>query len=108
MANVDLIQLSQMSSSMRHHSHRPMDNQHLLYKLSKYSDTIANGDSSDDKELHEEEDVNDDVVDLNGSGKAKYGSHVVMDYLPTASYIEPFHFGTIPRADSPNQQQPGE
>ena len=80
----------------------------LESQADRYSDEIANGDSADDRDLHEEEDTNDDVVDYNGSGKAKYGSHVVMDYLPTASYIEPIHFGTIPREESPNQQQPGE
>ena len=38
-------------------------NQILLYK---YSDELANGDSADDRDIHEDEDMNDDVVDING------------------------------------------
>ena len=77
---------------------RPMDNQHLLYAFSKYSDSIANGDSADDKDLHEEEDTNDAVVDINGSGKARYGHAVPVDFF-AGNKIFPDHFGTIPRED---------
>jgi hypothetical protein len=31
-----------------------------------YSNEIANGDKSDDKELQDQDDVNDDIVDNNG------------------------------------------
>ena len=86
---------------------RPIDNQALLYKLNRYSDEVANGDEADDKDLHEEEDMNDDVVDLNGGTNRGYGSHVVMDYLPQASRIEPFHFGTVPRAFVQTESQLG-
>merc|ERR1711918_335088 len=41
---------------------RPKDNQALLYSVTRYSDELANGDSADDKDLHEEGDMNDDVV----------------------------------------------
>jgi len=34
--------------------------------LGKYSEELANGDSADDKDIHEDEDMNDDVVDVNG------------------------------------------
>jgi len=92
----------------------------LLYKLSKYSDTIANADASDDKELHEEEDANDAVVDINGSGRYRFGWNIPNDmpavgatpassgYLVPATHIESFHFGTNPRETSPNQLNPGE
>lgn len=43
-------------------------------QLNRYSDELANGDASDDKDLHEEEDVNDDVVDYNGHDHNGYGS----------------------------------
>ena len=81
---------------------RPIDNQHLLYEVTKYSDTIANGDESDDKELHEEEDPKDPVVDINGSGKARYGHAVPTDFF-AGNHIFPDHFGTVPRDESPNQ-----
>ena len=81
---------------------RPMDNQALLYAFSRYSDTIANGDSADDKDLHEEEDVNDDVVDINGSGKSRFGIKTNEEYF-AGNHIFEDHFGTIPREESPNQ-----
>ena len=73
----------------------------LLYKLNKYSDTLANGDSSDDKELAEENDAQDDVVDMNGSGNYRFHMHEPLDYMVPATHIEPFHFGTVPRSDNP-------
>jgi hypothetical protein len=42
--------------------------------LAKYSDELANGDKDDDKDLHEEEDMNDDVVDVRGHTNAGYGA----------------------------------
>ena len=104
LANKDMLQIASQVTRR----HRPRDNQALLTAIMRYSDEIANGDEADDKDLHEEEDMNDDVVDYNGQTNRGYGSHVVMNYLPTATYIEPFNFATTPRADSPNQQQPGE
>jgi hypothetical protein len=88
----------------------PIDNQMLLYKLSKYSDTIANGDASDDKELHEEEDGNDDVVDINGSGNYRFAMEEPLQWMVPATHIETGlgHFTTNPRDASPNQLQPGE
>jgi len=76
----------------------------------KYSDAIANGDSSDDKELKEEEDANDDVVDINGSGRYRFGWNLPNNYMVPATHIETGlgHFGTVPRDESPNQLNPGE
>ena len=44
------------------------NNAHSLMQLGsfKYSDELANGDSADDRDIHEDEDMNDDVVDYNG------------------------------------------
>ena len=92
--------LVQLNSEMRYENGRPIDNQMLLYKLSKYSDTIANGDYSDDKDLHEAEDENDDIVDINGSGRYRFAMNEPLHYMMPATYIEPFHFGTVPRSDN--------
>ena len=45
--------------------------------MRKYSDELANGDSADDRDIHEEEDVNDDVVDVNGSTNKGYAARDV-------------------------------
>ena len=87
-----------MTESVIARNGRPIDNQHLMYQVNRYSEEIANGDSADDKDLHEEEDVNDAVVDINGSGKARYGSAVPVDYF-AGNHIFADHFGTIPRED---------
>jgi hypothetical protein len=47
----------------------------------KYSDELCNGDADDDREIHEEEDMNDDVVDYNGGTHAGYGSKTMSDYV---------------------------
>jgi len=39
-----------------------------------YSNEIANGDRSDDKELEKENDMSDDIVDYNGHTNRGYGS----------------------------------
>lgn len=46
------------------------------YDVRFYSDEIANGDTADNKDLHEEEDTKDDVVDFNGSTFRGYGSRL--------------------------------
>ena len=70
--------------------------------MRKYSDTIANGDEADDKELHEEEDMNDDVVDYNGQTNRGYGSMDPMTRFVAGNHINaivgPGHFITEPRA----------
>lgn len=49
-------------------------------QLNRYSDELANGDTADDRDIHEDEDMNDDVVDVNGQTNAGYGSHVPSTY----------------------------
>lgn len=44
------------------------------YNVRSYSDEIANGDSADNRDIHEDEDMNDDVVDFMGQTNAGYGS----------------------------------
>jgi len=44
--------------------------------INQYSDELANGDSADNKDIHEDEDMNDDVVDVNGQTNRGYGSRV--------------------------------
>jgi len=39
-----------------------------------YSNELANGDRSDDKELEKEDDPNDAIVDYNGHTNRGYGS----------------------------------
>merc|ERR1712146_179882 len=80
--------------------HRPMDNQALLYDVTAYSVEIANGDSSDNKDLHEEEDMNDDVVDYNGQTNRGYGSMRPVDFF-AGNHIASGHFVTEPREFSP-------
>lgn len=67
----------------------------------KYSDELANGDGSDDKDLHEEEDMNDDVVDYQGQTNAGYASTLPSTHVANnnINYIGPGHFGTIPEAN---------
>ena len=55
------------------------ENQMQLYKMMKYSDTISNANADDDKELEEEEDPKNFVVDINGSGRFRFGAHVPND-----------------------------
>ena len=81
---------------------RPADNQALLYQYyeGSYADTLANGDSADNKDLHEEEDINDDVVDYNGSTNRGYGSMRPVDFF-ASNHIAYGNFLTEPREQSP-------
>jgi len=77
----------------------------------KYSDQLANGDRSDDKELEKEHDMTDDIVDENGHTNYGYAhtpyNQVDKPYrFDIAHYADnniknlfPEHFGTVPRAD---------
>ena len=89
----DLVQLGDMDQ-------RPKDNQALLYAFSSYADTLANGDSADNKDLHEEEDMNDAVVDYNGQTNRGYGSGRPVDFF-AGNHIAAGHFGTVPKETSP-------
>ena len=44
------------------------------YSEDRYSDTVANGDYTDDKPIEWEEDPNVDLVDYNGHTNAGYGA----------------------------------
>lgn len=60
----------QLGSTIRmtHHHKKPhnLKNLQSKYDVTAYSDELANGDSADNRDIHEEEDMNDDVVDFNG------------------------------------------
>jgi len=66
----------------------------------KYSDELANGDSADDREIHEEEDMNDDVVDFNGQTNRGYGSLVPVKFFEQ-NHIFNGHHIQVPRDDGP-------
>lgn len=70
-----------------------------LIQTKKPSDELANGDAMDDREIHEEEDMNDDVVDYNGQTNAGYGSTLPTTYFANnnINYVSPGHFLTEPR-----------
>lgn len=78
---------------------QPMRNSFVQMK-DKYSDELANGDSADDREIHEEEDMNDDVVDFNGQTNRGYGSAVPTDYFAGNHIMNGSHI-QIPRDDGP-------
>lgn len=92
----DLVQLGEMESK------KPKDNQALLWSYfeGSYADTLANGDSADNKDLHEEGDMNDDVVDYNGGTNRGYGSARPVDFF-AGNHIASGHFLTPPRETSP-------
>jgi hypothetical protein len=66
-------------------------------RLKKYSDELANGDSADDRDIHEEEDMNDDVVDVNGSTNRGYGSQVPSVYFENNHILSGSHIQGEPR-----------
>ena len=57
----------------------------------KYSDELANGDSADDRDIHEDEDMNDDVVDVNGHTNAGYGAYVPATFFTHNHIMEGSH-----------------
>ena len=61
-----------------------------------YSDELANGDSADNRDIHEDEDMNDDVVDEKGQTNAGYGSSMPVDFF-AGNHIFPDGFLTEPR-----------
>jgi len=76
----------------------PLRNSFL--QMNKYSDELANGDSADDREIHEEEDMNDAVVDVNGQTNRGYGSLLPSAYF-AQNHIMAGSMITIPRDDGP-------
>jgi len=69
-----------------------------MYNREPYSDELANGDSADNRDIHEDEDMNDDVVDFNGATNAGYGSKLPSSYVEhnTINDISAGHFLTDP------------
>ena len=65
----------------------------------KPSDETANGDRDDDKEIHEEEDMNDAVVDYNGHTNRGYGSATPKDFFNRNKIMDGHHI-TVPRDES--------
>jgi hypothetical protein len=67
-----------------------------MLQMYRYSDELANGDTMDDRDIHEDEDMNDDVVDYNGQTNAGYGSAVPESYFANnhINSISPGHFMT--------------
>jgi len=66
--------------------------------LNKYSDELANGDRDDDRDIHEEEDMNDDVVDYRGHTNAGYGALYTNSQFSVINHIMPGSMITVPRS----------
>ena len=64
-----------------------------------YSNELANGDRSDDKELEKENDPNDDIVDYNGHTNRGYGSQKPSDFFDI-NHIMPGSMITVPRDET--------
>jgi len=81
--------------------HHIMRNSALMQKSRRepYSNELANGDKSDDKELEKENDPNDFAVDLHGHTDRGYGSEVPSDYFDK-NHIMPGTHITIPRDET--------
>lgn len=79
---------------------QPMRNSALQLRSYKYSDELANGDSADDRDIHEDEDMNDDVVDVNGHTNRGYGSQVPSTYFAGNHIMSGSHI-TVPRDETP-------
>lgn len=75
-----------------------LENMMQLESQDLYSNQLANGDKSDDKEVERENDPNDAIVDYNGQTNAGYGSTLPTNYFQ-ANHIMPGSFGTVPRDD---------
>jgi len=65
-----------------------------------YSEELANGDSADNRDIHEDEDMNDDVVDVNGQTNAGYSSVLPTTYFAGNNIIAGSHI-QVPRNDAP-------
>ena len=75
-----------------------MRRHNLLGLNDLYSNELANGDKSDDREDEREGDVNDFIVDYNGQTNRGYGSEVPSKYF-AKNQILPGSFITTPRDD---------
>jgi len=64
-----------------------------------YSNELANGDRSDDKELEKENDMSDAIVDYNGHTNRGYGSQKPSDFFDL-NHIMPGSMITVPRDET--------
>ena len=71
------------NSLAQRHSLKHLRRQNMMQLESQdlYSNQIANGDKSDDKETEMENDPNDFVVDYNGQTNRGYGSTLPTNYF---------------------------
>ena len=67
-----------------------------------YSNELANGDKSDDKELEKEDDPEDAIVDYNGGTNAGYGSSLPTNYMMNNHIMDGSH-NQIPRMEGEQQ-----
>merc|ERR1711990_550275 len=58
-----------------------------VHGIPLYSDELANGDSADDKDIHEDSDMNDDVVDSNGQTSRGYAAVEPMTKFVSNNHI---------------------
>jgi len=65
-----------------------------------YSNELANGDAMDDRDLENEMDVEDAIVDVNGQTNAGYGSALPTTYFQNNHIFDGTHIQT-PRVDGP-------
>jgi hypothetical protein len=75
----------------------PMYNS-LIQTQDIYSNELANGDVSDDKELEKETDPEDAIVDYNGQDNAGYGSTLPTNYMMNNHIFEGSHI-QVPRME---------
>ena len=80
-----------------HHKKKRSSSADNIQMREPYSDQLANGDKDDDKSIHEEEDMKDDVVDYNGHTNAGYGS-VNPHKWRAMNHIMPGSHITVPKA----------
>jgi len=67
-----------------------------------YSNELANGDKTDDKELEKEDDMEDAIVDYNGQTNEGYASTLPTTYMQNNHIIAGSHI-QVPRMDGPQR-----
>jgi hypothetical protein len=65
-----------------------------------YSNELANGDRSDDKEIEDVKDTDDFIVDYNGQTNRGYGSRLPRTYFAENHIMEGSHI-QVPRDEGP-------
>ena len=93
-----IIALLGASSAITRRHHPRVEGLTMLSDL--YSNELANGDVSDDKELEKEDDMEDAIVDVQGHTNRGYGSEVPSAYFAGNHILEGSHI-QVPRMDGP-------